>query len=1016
MRLSLRRGRLSIFARRSKLFGAALSALVVLQFSTLLPAHADSTAQSLPFSQDWSNTGLITANDNWSGVPGIVGYRGDDLTTATGTDPQTILADGTSTPVNVFANQTNPNTFLSGGVAEFELSNPTVALNGSGTADAPFILLNLNTTGRSNITVAYNLRDLDASADNAVQPVALQFRVGNSGSFTNVPAGFVADATTGPGQATLVTPVSAVLPSSADNQPLVQVRVITANAAGNDEWVGIDDIQVTGSAVEQPTNPSGAGTAGPASVAPGGTTTLTVTVTPGANPASTGLSVTADLTSIGGSGAQTFADAGNNTFTFQATVASDTAAGQKIIPVTVTDAQGRAGSASITLTVEQNNPADGNVVISQIYGGGGNSGATYRHDYVELYNLGNATVDVTGWSLQYTSATGSTWGSNTLALAGTVAPGQYYLVGLSSGGANGAEIPQPNMAGDINMSATAGKLALVSNSDPLSGACPTSDPDVVDFVGYGATANCREGGANAPAPSNTTAIFRAGGGSQDTNQNGSDFAAAAPLPRRSAPLIEVGPSVANTDPATNGTNAPRDASITVTFSEPVNVAGAWYNINCVNTGNRNDATVYAHPNGRTFVVTPNTNFAPGEQCTVTIASTLVSDQDADDGRPDTDNLAADYTWSFTVAAGAPPPYPPSVHLTMGNPSGATADLNNPNNYLMEKPEYALSYNRDRGIPNWVSWHLASEWVGSLQRNDTFRPDPQVPADWYRVQAFDYTGSGFDRGHMVPNADRDNENSIPINQATFLMTNILPQAPDNNQGPWANLENYLRTLLPDSELYIVAGGAGTGGTGANGPAPTIADGKVAVPAQTWKVALVVPKGDGDDVARVTTASRTIAVIMPNQQGIRTTDPNDWQNYLTSVDAVENLTGYDFFSNLPDPIEDAVEAGVNGRNPVTASVSAVSSGLFYNRTTRTYSGTITLTNTSGAPIAGPVQVILDNLTPDVDLVNKVGVFQGDPYIAVTIPELGPGASVSVPVRFSNPSNVRITYTTVVYSGSF
>src|SRR4028119_1639040 len=130
-------------------------------------------------------------------------------------------------------------------------------------------------------------------------------------------------------------------------------------------------------------------------------------------------------------------------------------------------------------------------------------------------------------------------------------------------------------------------------------------------------------------------------------------------------------------------------------------------------------------------------------------------------------------------------------MTFGNPNGATADLDTPNNYLMEKPEFALSYNRDRGIPNWVSWHLDDTWIGSLARVDTFRPDPAVPSEWYRVLATDYQNSGFDRGHMVPNAARDPETSMPINQATFLMTNMIPQAPDNNQGPRAEMENYLR---------------------------------------------------------------------------------------------------------------------------------------------------------------------------------------------------------------------------------
>lgn len=209
------------------------------------PVYADSTPQTLPFSQNWSSTGQITTDDNWAGVPGVVGFRGDDLTTVTATDPQTILADGSGTPVDVIANQTNPNTQATGGVAEFDgIANPVVAIQGSGTADAPHIVISVNTTGMSGIVIGYILRDIDGSTDNAVQPVALQFRVGSTGNFTNIPAGFVADATSGPSLATLVTPVSATLPAAANNQPLVQIRIMTTNAIGNDEWVGIDDILI----------------------------------------------------------------------------------------------------------------------------------------------------------------------------------------------------------------------------------------------------------------------------------------------------------------------------------------------------------------------------------------------------------------------------------------------------------------------------------------------------------------------------------------------------------------------------------------------------------------------------------------------------------------------------------------------------------------------------------------------------------------------------------------------------
>jgi hypothetical protein len=221
-------------------------------------AYADTTPQPLPFVQQWTNTGLITTDNDWSGVPGIIGYRGDDFggaaTTTAGIDPQSVTQDLSGTPVNVIANQT-VQTSPTGGVLEIQdndnnTSTPydaTIAFQGSGTADAPHIVITLNTTGRTNINVAYNLRDLDVSADNAVQSVALQFRIGNSGPYTNVPAGFVLDPTTA-SSATQVTPVSALLPHTANNKPIVQVRIITVNAAGNDELVGVDAINITGTA------------------------------------------------------------------------------------------------------------------------------------------------------------------------------------------------------------------------------------------------------------------------------------------------------------------------------------------------------------------------------------------------------------------------------------------------------------------------------------------------------------------------------------------------------------------------------------------------------------------------------------------------------------------------------------------------------------------------------------------------------------------------------------------------
>jgi len=219
--------------------------VVILSAMGVYPVAANSTLAVPPFSQDWSNNALITSNDNWSGVDSIIGYHGDDLTTFIGTDPQTIFGGDDSAPVvNVLANQTNPN-IVNGGVAEFHLVDSVVALQGSGTADAPYIKIYLNTTGMNNVRIEYDVRDIDASSDNAVQPVALHYRVGSSGSFTNIPAAFIADATTGPSIATLVTSVDVILPDVINDESHVELRIMTSNAAGSDEWVGIDNISIT---------------------------------------------------------------------------------------------------------------------------------------------------------------------------------------------------------------------------------------------------------------------------------------------------------------------------------------------------------------------------------------------------------------------------------------------------------------------------------------------------------------------------------------------------------------------------------------------------------------------------------------------------------------------------------------------------------------------------------------------------------------------------------------------------
>jgi endonuclease G len=245
------------------------------------------------------------------------------------------------------------------------------------------------------------------------------------------------------------------------------------------------------------------------------------------------------------------------------------------------------------------------------------------------------------------------------------------------------------------------------------------------------------------------------------------------------------------------------------------------------------------------------------------------------------------------------------HLALGNPSGAATDISMPTNYLLDKPQYALSYHRDQGKPNWVSWHLDLSDRGSQDRVDDFRADPTLPADWYHVTETSYQGSGFDRGHNCPSADRTS--SLENNSATFLMTNMMPQAPQNNQQTWASLENYTRTFLASgNEVYIICGSYGVGGTGSNGGVTTTLDGgRITVPNRCWKVVVVLPVGD-NDVSRVNANTRIIAIDTPNINSINT----NWGVYRTSVDAIEAATGLDLLSNLPVEVQEVIEAKTDG----------------------------------------------------------------------------------------------------------
>jgi endonuclease G, mitochondrial len=243
-------------------------------------------------------------------------------------------------------------------------------------------------------------------------------------------------------------------------------------------------------------------------------------------------------------------------------------------------------------------------------------------------------------------------------------------------------------------------------------------------------------------------------------------------------------------------------------------------------------------------------------------------------------------------------FDPAAQLLLGNPSGAVHDTRFENNYLISRNEYALAYSRYDGIARWVSWHLNASDVGGASRG-SYKTDTTLPAGWYRVDpdsgwSTENAPYGpYDRGHMCPSGDRTANDTV--NDNVFWMTNLIPQAPTNNQVPWNNLEGYCRTLVDGgNELYIVCGTRGF----AKGT--RITSGNVTIPAYVWKIIVVIPDQAGDDIARINASTRVIAVDLPNTNSAS----NDWKPYRTSIATIEANTGLHFLTNVPVAVRNAL----------------------------------------------------------------------------------------------------------------
>ncbi len=250
-----------------------------------------------------------------------------------------------------------------------------------------------------------------------------------------------------------------------------------------------------------------------------------------------------------------------------------------------------------------------------------------------------------------------------------------------------------------------------------------------------------------------------------------------------------------------------------------------------------------------------------------------------------------------------------LQMQLGNPSGATADTNNYSHYLIQRPVEAMDYNATRGQPNWVSWDFtSSDTNNAVERSTRYFTDTNLPPNFYRVTSDDYTGSGWSRGHLCPSADR--LDSRANNDMVFLMSNIMPQADNQNSGVWAQLENDCRSIAgTNNEMLMICGPSRfTGGT--------FASNRVAVPAYTWKIAVVVPLGSGTALDRIDYLTRVIAVTIPNSNSVASTP---WTNFVTSVNELQTETGFTFFTALPPNLAAVLRSKVDGQAPPTPAIA-------------------------------------------------------------------------------------------------
>ena len=310
----------------------------------------------------------------------------------------------------------------------------------------------------------------------------------------------------------------------------------------------------------------------------------------------------------------------------------------------------------------------------------------------------------------------------------------------------------------------------------------------------------------------------------------------------------------------------------------------------------------------------------------------------------------------------------TLQMQLGNPSGAMVDTNNHDHYLIQRSVETLDYNDNKGLPNWASWDLTTNDIGSSGRSN-FSQDTNLPPNFYRVGTGEYGGSGYDRGHLCPSADRTITTNY--NDLVFLMSNMMPQTSDNNSGVWGNFEGYCRSLCQSTnnyELLIICGPSGFTGAKVN------TNGYVWIPQYTWKIAVVLPPGTNSVTNRITGTNRVIAIKVPNTNGVSSV----WQNFITSANQIQVDTGFTFFTALPTDVASTLRSKVDGQTNAPPAIYAFSptSGI------TNVPVIITGTNFSGASqVAFNGTLASFNVDSDTQITASVPTNAGSGSISVT-----------------------------------